>query len=240
MTNAVVLNNVTHKDLRVVRRHSPALNEPLNMTLALPFEFRSLQHEYPLVFIRNDTTHTYQAVALLGFEQQENLYLNELGWDASYIPLMIERQPFLIGMQPAADNSAAHPVLLIDMDSPKVSEHDGEPLFLPHGGHSEYLQQVTDILATIRERESETQVFYDLLARYELLEPFFLDVTLDNQTKHRLTGYYTINEERLSTLPTEAIAELHQQNVLPLLYYVLASHSNFRSLIDRKQAASRG
>lgn len=239
MTNAVVLNNVTHKDLRVIRRHSPALNQPLNITLALPFEFRSLQHEYPLVFIRNDTTHTYQAVALLGFEQQENLYLSEHGWDASYIPLMIERQPFLIGMQPSADSSSANPLLLIDMDSPKVSEHEGERLFLPHGGHSDYLQQVTDILATIRERENETQAFYNLLARYELLEPFFLDITLSNQAKHRLTGYHTINEERLSTLPAEAITELHQQGILPLIYYVLASHSNFRSLIDRKQAVSR-
>ena len=54
MANPVALNNIAHKDLRIVRQHTPALNESLMITLALPFEFRRLQHEYPIVFYKDE------------------------------------------------------------------------------------------------------------------------------------------------------------------------------------------
>ena len=36
---------------------------------------------------------------MFGVEEGENLFLDEKGWNASYIPLNIMRQPFLIGFQ---------------------------------------------------------------------------------------------------------------------------------------------
>ena len=236
MANPVALNNIAHKDLRIVRQHTPALNESLMITLALPFEFRRLQHEYPIVFYKDERKQSFHAVALLGLQQNENLYLTEAGWDASYVPLMIERQPFLIGMRGPDEQGESQPVLLVDLDSPKVSEVEGEPLFLPHGGHSEYLQQVTNILNAIREREAETAAFHQALIEHDLLESFFLDISLDGTDKHRLAGYYTINEDKLRELEDSAVLRLHHSGMLQLIHFVLASQANFAGLIERKRA----
>ncbi len=235
MSNPVALNSVTHKDLLIIREHNSKLNETTMMVLALPFEFRRLQHEYPIVFYK-DECQQFHAVALLGLEQNENLYLSESGWDANYVPLMIERQPFLLGMREPDQNGERQPVILVDMDSPKVSDVEGERVFLPHGGHSDYLQYVSDVLAAIREREQETLAFHQALVRHELLESFFLDVSLHGDDNHRLSGFYTINEERLAALADDAIIELQRSGMLALIHYVLASQANFADLIERKKA----
>ncbi len=235
MTNPVVLNNVTHKDLRINTRHTRQNTETQMIALALPFEFRSLQHEYPIVFYQ-DEQQRFHAVVLLGLEQSENLYVTDEGWEARYVPLMIQRQPFLIGQRPADESGERQTVLLVDTDSPKLSDTEGEPLFLPHGGHSEYLQQITDILSAIQERDQETLAFINTLLEYELLENFYLDVNLSDGSKHRLNGYYTINEDKLRALNNEQVIHLHQSGMLQLIHFVLASQANFAGLIEKKQA----
>lgn len=235
MPNPVVLNNVTHKDLKINPVHNSQNTESLMIALALPFEFRSLQHEYPIVFYK-DEKQQFHAVVLLGLEQNENLYVNQFGWDASYIPLMVQRQPFLIGQRPANDDGERQTVLLVDTDSPKLSHTEGEPLFLAHGGHSAHLQKVTDILSAIQEREQETRAFINTLTEYELLESFYLDVDMGNDSKHRLNGYYTINEDKLRTLTDAQVLHLHKTGMLALIHFVLASQANFAELIDKKRA----
>ena len=54
---------------------------------------------------------------MFGFDQQENLFLSVSGWDANYIPLTIQRRPFLIGFQEQNINGVVErePVVHIDM-----------------------------------------------------------------------------------------------------------------------------
>ena len=63
-----------------------------------------------------------------------------------------------------------------------------------------------------------------------------LDVGLDDGSQNRLAGFYTINEDRLAGLSGDVIAKLHAGGHLHPIYMVLASLSNFRALIDRKNA----
>ncbi|QJR81366.1 SapC family protein [Alteromonas pelagimontana] len=236
MANPELLNNVTHKDLRVIREHNAQLNEHTMMALVFPFEFKSLQHEYPIVFRKDPQTSEFSAVALLGLEDNENLYLQNDSWDASYIPLMIERQPFMIGMKSLEVDGEIRPepVILIDLDSPKVSKTQGEPLFLPHGGTSDYLEHISSLLSTLRERETETRIFIDALVKHDLLESFFLDIEMPNQQTQRLAGFYTINEDNLAQLTANAVSDLHQKGILQPIYMTVASMVNFADLITRK------
>lgn len=237
MANPTLLNNVAHKDLKVQREHNSQLNETTMQALAFPFEFKSLQNEYPIVFRKDPSTGQFQSVVLLGLEDNENLYLNEQGWQAKYVPLMVERQPFLIGIQAIELNgvSTTEAVVLVDMDSPKVNTIQGEALFLAHGGNSPYLEHIHSILHAMHERQDETQAFIDALLKYQLLESFYLDVELANQQSHRLMGYYTINEDKLADLPPPAVVELHQSGILQTIYMVVASLVNLGHLIDLKQ-----
>jgi hypothetical protein len=74
------------------------------------------------------------------------------------------------------------------------------------------------------------------LQEHELLESFVLDVGLDDGSQNRLAGFHTINEDRLAALGGDAIARLHAAGHLHAIYMVIASLSNFRQLIERKNA----
>src|SRR6056300_443022 len=101
MAKIKLLNNIDHKDLKVRIERSAELGDNVWFTPTFPQEFRSVQNQYPIVFTKNEQIGQFQAVALLGFEIGENLYLDDNGWNARYIPLSVMRQPFLIGYQDA-------------------------------------------------------------------------------------------------------------------------------------------
>uniref|UniRef100_UPI0025F8E060 SapC family protein n=1 Tax=uncultured Caulobacter sp. TaxID=158749 RepID=UPI0025F8E060 len=96
--NRVLLNNVDHADLRVIVSYGVAYGDALNQVLVLPTEFEAVQREYPIL-IRKDAAGAWQAVALLGLDRDENLFLDETGWNARYVPAVQRRGPFSIALQ---------------------------------------------------------------------------------------------------------------------------------------------
>jgi hypothetical protein len=236
MANPVLLNNVDHKDLRVITRHGRDLDESHPFVPTFAAEFRLLQAHYPIIFRKETDAHPFEPIALLGFEADENLFLEDQAWDASTIPLLVDRLPFLIGRD--GDELMIH----IDLDSPRISKTEGEPIFLPHGGMSPYLENVNSMLLTVHQGMESNAAFIEALVKHDLIEGFSLDVTLDDGSQNRLGGFYTINEDRLAELDAAALDSLHKAGWLAAIYFQLASLSNFRALIDRKNArrAARG
>ena len=236
MANHALLNNVDHKNLKIITTRSADLGDNVMSTMTFPNEFRSVQAHYPIFFSKQPDTGQFQALAVFGFEEGENLFLDENGWDASYIPLTIERQPFLIGFQSGASAGEQKTVIHIDMDSPRISETEGEAVFLEHGGLTEYLQHITSVLQTIHEGFEKSQAFIDALLKHDLLESFTLDVELNDGSKYRLAGFYTINEGKLIEVDGESLARLNHDGHLQPIYMAIASLSNIRDLIDRRNA----
>jgi hypothetical protein len=234
MANHAPLNNVDHKNLRVVTTRGAAYGDAVMSALTFPAEFRDLQACYPIVFAQ-DGKGGYDAIALLGFEQGENLFLGPNGWDAPTIPLTIERQPFMIG-RGGSDELSVH----IDLDSPRVRAGgiEGEALFLTYGGTSEYLERISSVLRTIHDGLQASRAFVGALVELELIESFVLDVELDDGSQNRLAGFYTINEDRLAKLSGEQLARLHAQGWLQAIYMAVASLAQFRGLIQRKNRAN--
>lgn len=230
MANPVLLNNIEHKDLRVITRHGKGLGDSHPYVPTFAGEFRLLQAHYPIVFSKPAEDQPFEPVALFGFENDENLFLTESGWDASTIPLLVERLPFLIGKH--GEELMIH----IDLDSPRISKTEGEPLFLEHGGMTPYLENVNSMLITVHQGMESNAGFIEALVKHELLESFALDVQLDDGSQHRMTGFSTIHEENLNKLDAATLDSLHKQGYLAAIYFQLASLSNFRALIDRKNA----
>lgn len=233
MPNPVLLNNVQHKDLRVLTERSAALGDDVMFALTFPAEFRTLQAHYPIVFRKSDDATSFEPVALFGFEQGENLFLKYAGWDAAEVPLLVERQPFLIGRD--GDELLVH----IDVDHPRVGTHEGEPLFLEYGGITPYLERINSVLLTIHQGLQTVPGFIGALLEHDLLESFVFDIELDDGSQNRLAGFYTIHEERLAALDGAALGRLHRSGYLQPIYMVIASMSQFRALIARKNAARR-
>ena len=234
MPNPVLLNNIDHKDMRIISGHGAAWGDNVMFALALPSEFRDLQAHYPIVFRKSDDGLSFEPVALFGFQEGENLFLQAGGWDASYIPFTILRQPFLIGI--------AGPELMVhvDLDSPRISSTEGEAVFLPHGGTTEYIERMNSMLLSIHQGLQSMQPFIAALLEHELLESFVLDVELNDGSQHRLIGFYTINEDKFNALGGAVLEDLMKRGYLQAIYMALASLSNFRALIERKNRVHVG
>jgi hypothetical protein len=247
MTRAVLLNNVDHRDLHVHTRRGAAFGDAVMAAPTFPAEFRSLQVHYPIVF-QATTTGSYQPLALFGLREGENLFLDGNGWDAHYVPLAITRQPFLIGRD--GDGLVVH----VDLDHPRVRRiGDGEggggadeapaddatPVFLPHGGTSPFLERITGTLSVLHQGMQSIPAFVDALREHNLLESFVVDMTDAGGQQHRLAGFHTIHEERLAALDGAALERLQRAGHLQPIYMVLASLSNLRALVARREARQR-
>ncbi len=231
MANYQLLNNIEHKDIKISVEKTSTLGNNQSYSVIFPFEFKLAQANYPIFFVK-DQEDNFVAIALHGFEEKENLFLTEQGWQADYIPLIVEREPFLIGFQGEKHN--LQPVIHIDMDSPRVSKEQGIDVFLPHGGNSEYINRISTILKSIHDNQEASQAFIDKLVELELIESFNLDIQLKNGSNNRLAGFYTINEDKLKILTAEQLAELNQSGMLNLIFMIIASHSQLTSLINKK------
>jgi hypothetical protein len=236
MTSHALLDNVTHKDLRVVRDYAKVQGYDVNVARVFPSEFVQLQAEYPLFFIRNKEAGGFEPIALLGFADKENLYLDENGWDAAYVPLSIERGPFLIGFQEQVVDGvpSRSPVVHIDLDHPSISETEGERVFLPHGGESPLLERISSVLMTIHQGHEAAKSLSEMLVGLELIESLSLGVELRDGSQENLKGLYTINEDKLQGLNASALEALHRKGHLRDVYMMLASLPNMSRLIERK------
>lgn len=238
MSQHVLLNSIDHKDLKVNTSRSAALGDNVWFSVTFPQEFRSIQAHYPIFFHKDSATGQFYSMALFGFQQDENLFLSDAGWSASYVPLSVRRQPFLIGQQTVREDGVERQqrVIHIDIDHPRVSQTEGEALFLPYGGNTPLLDEVGEMLEVIHHGLIDSQRFIDALIEHELLESFTLDIELDNGKKHQMIGFYTINENTLATLSADTLATLHQQGYLQAIYMALASQSKVRDLLNLKNA----
>lgn len=241
MSQYQLLDNLTHKDLRVLTHFGTELGDPTGLVPVWPTEFAEVQREYP-IFFRKDEAGGFQAVALLGFDSGENLYIEGDRWNASYLPGAIARGPFLIGFQEerVGGELRREPVIHVDLQHPRVSrDGSGAAVFLPKGGHSPYLDHVITVLRGINDGAGAANAMYAELDGLGLFQPTDLDVQFDDGHGARLTGLYAIDRERLSTLDAEQLHRLHRSGLLEGVYLVLSSLYNMRRLIAEKQRRLR-
>ena len=237
MTRHVMLNNIAHKDLRVMTRFGAELGHNVATVLTFPTEYANIQREYPIFFRRDAATGDYHSVALLGFEKNENLFLEEGRWNAAYIPGMIARGPFLIGFQEQqiGGEVRTEPVIHVDLDDPRISYTEGEPVFLPQGGNSPYLDHIASILRGIRDGIEISKAMFAAFTSLELIEPVRLEIKLTATDGYDITGLYTVSRQKLAALDGAALESLNRQGFLEGAFLVLASMGNVQRLMAMKQ-----
>lgn len=216
----------------------PDLGDGVSACLTVPAEFRRLACEYPILFRYDPVQRKFGSLALFGFEDGENLFIENGRWDASCRPFAMAVQPFLVGRpRDGHGPSQVH----VDMGHPRIAA-DGEGLavFDEAGQPTPYLEEVAGMLGALDEGYRASDEFYAALDRYDLLEPFSMDVTLEGGAVHRMVGYHLINEEKLRALEPAVLAELHGADQLEPIYMALASLGNLGKLVRRKNQRVNG
>jgi hypothetical protein len=126
MTAPARLDNVEHAALKLRRGHGARFGEAVNQVAVFASDFDEVQREYPILFARGPDG-SLQGVAILGFDRDENLFLDGERWDAAYVPALLRRGPFTLGM------AGGEPAVHVDLSHPRIAapDEDGVPLFKP-------------------------------------------------------------------------------------------------------------
>lgn len=213
MTQIVPLNRVAHKSLKVDSRASAAYGDNQRFAHVVVSEFPQLVVHYPVLFAKDPQTGEFHCGAMLGFEEGENLFLEEWRDLQFYRPLGLQRVPFY----------ARGPEVAIDLDHPRVGVEDGKPLFTEQGHPTRYLQSIIWAFQDLKPGIEVTRHFIARLLELKLIEPVEIEVEFDDGRIINCEGLYTVNQETLSTLPDAAVIELFRRGYLRLCHYMISS-----------------
>lgn len=238
MSNHQILNPADHGTLRVHVEPGARYGDDVMAALAVPTEFRRLATDYPILFRYDPEQQSYSALALFGFEHGENLFLDGDRWDAAAKPMAMAIRPFLVGRGQAGEGAAQ---VHIDLDHPRIATGgEGVRLFDDAGRPTPLTERMAGMLGDLDDGYRASADFFAALDRYDLIEPFSMDVTLEDGAQQRLVGYSLINEDKLQALEPGAIAELHAAGHLMPMFMALASLGNLSKLVRRRSERGRG
>ncbi len=232
MSQYEVLDKEKHRHLRIKTGFGADLGDAVMYAMTFPMEFRDIQSCYPILFTKDPNTGGFLAVAVMGFDSNQNLFLNDGAWDAPYVPAMIQRQPFLIATSGKDDDKP--PVVSLDLEQARVNDADGEALFDDAGEPSEFLSQKIALLDKLHRGLQHGEGFIDTLLQHQLLEQITLDIGFNDGEKKTLEGLYCIAEEQLYQLGGDVLEALNRAGFLQPVFMAVASLSRMRDLIDRR------
>jgi hypothetical protein len=160
-------------------------------------EFPHAMHSYPIVFTSREPL---AAVAVLGLEDNDNLFVGEDGkWrEGHYVPAYVRRYPFLFLKQPEKNEL----VLCIDEASGLLTQ-SSERLIFEDG---EPTQLVRDALAFCRDFNEQTiksAAFVGELAKSGLLVPNQAQIGLAAGREMTLHGFQIVDEAKFNALPDD-------------------------------------
>lgn len=236
---AVLLDPIAHRYLHVRADVGAAYGDGVMAALTVPDEFRHVQGHFPILFRKEDGADDFMALAMLGLERGENLFLKGDQWDAAYRPWSLAVQPFLVGR--ASDDEATAQVH-IDLASPRLSaaEAGTMALFDDAGEVTPFLDQKVQLLSALDGGMQTQAGFFAALQEYDLLQPLTLAFTLADGCARELSGYHIINEQALMELDGADAARLHAEGYLQPIYMAMASLSQMAKLVDRKNQSLIG
>jgi hypothetical protein len=182
------------------------------------------------VFVEDKQNDIFKPVVLFGFEEGENLFIDdENKWQSSYIPAIIRRYPFAL----AKTDEDGRFSVCIDEESEFVNETEGQDLFDSEGKAAEVMERVKKYLAELQQMDTFTEEFCKFLSQKNMFTPLNMKVKVGNEIKN-ITGAYIINEERLNALSDETFLDMRTKKYIPVIYSHLSSLSQIERLMSFK------
>jgi len=231
----VLLDNEQHQDVRVDTRAAREYGDLVNRALVLSSEFGDAAREFPVLLYKDAGADRYAAHAILGFDKDENLFIEDDRWVSRYVPASMARGPFSLGFLQRDEGEAGtvDVKVMIDDDDPRVGS-DGQALFLELGGESPFLEKIKTVLRTIDAGMRSDAVFYPQLLEMGLLEQVNIRITLDDDKQYEFADYFSVDREKLAALTEDQLATLNRSGTLGLVFLLSSSVANFQHLIRRR------
>lgn len=221
-----------HKDLSVKTGATYRFAKNVNSVPLTAIEFGQAAAEYPIVFA--GTGEAVMPAVILGAQQTENLYIDEAGaWQGRYVPAFVRRYPFVFSTDKAAKNFILH----IDESFEGCNrEGRGERLFDNDGQQTQYLRSTLSFLQDYQARFQRTREYCDRLKSLGLLQPMQAQFNLSSGERHSLSGFMTVDREKLKAISTEDLVTMFGNDELECTYLHLHSLRHFGNMVERMPA----
>ncbi|WP_163930106.1 SapC family protein [Paraferrimonas sp. SM1919] len=234
MSHLVQVNYDFHHHLKIDPTLAHLSAADVHLMPIVVQEFINIASQSPIVITKDGDTGQFGFSALLGFAEKQNLFFRDGQWQGLYLPLQIQRQPFFIE-QVSQENFA----VCINIDSPMiVSEHHNQQqlqrLFIDGGQESSYLSNAKQCLGQLLQGEIDNKNLMEALLEAQLIQPLSLEITFVDNSKTRLNGLYTIDQDKLAKLPDSKVNELHKAELLQPIYTMITSLGQMYRLIDKQ------
>jgi hypothetical protein len=162
MTNIVVLNSQSHRELRVQAEATAKFGDNQRFVPVVITEIPLLVTHYPVLFSKDADTGAFFCGAMLGIDEGENLFLKEGKGHEGYRPLNLQRAPFFV----SGDE------LAIDLDHLRISADKGQSLFDENGEPTPYLESIKAAFQQLKPGNEMTKRFIETLLKLNLLARF--------------------------------------------------------------------
>lgn len=225
MTNIVMLDSRSHRDLKVKAGPSAGLGDAQRFAAVIPGEFTQMATACPLFLSKDAETGAFYCGAMLGFDEGENLFLAGDAYHG-HRPLSLQRMPFF----------TAGTDIAVDLDHPRVGDPDGTEVFDSEGKATAYLESVAASLGQLRAGQEQGKAFIETLLKHDLIEAVDLDIAFDDGAHHHIQGLYTIAREPLDALGDDVVVELFRRGYLLLIHAMIISQKQLPALIERRNA----
>ena len=234
--NIQALDSNEHSKLKVKTdtAHIHASNQ--HMVPLVAAEFLAASTNFPIMFVKQQETGKFKSVALMGFEEGENVVFSQGKVNSTYVPVHFRRLPFAAGGNHSDDENM---VLCIDLNSELVSTTEGISLFDEQNKPTETTNKVSELLVDLIAREQATDSFVETLVEYDLLQVAELKVNLGDAGERKINGLYKVNEEALHSLSDEKVLALYKRKYFAAIYSHLASLSQIKRLLTLKSALDK-
>jgi hypothetical protein len=197
-----------------------------NSVLLAAAEFPRAMRSYPIVFTSREPR---AAVAVLGLEGNENLFVSEDGrWrEGEYIPAYVRRYPFIFLEHPDKKELT----LCVDEASGLLTQSDDHLLF-EAGEPTQLVRNALNFCREFHDQTLASAAFVAELARRELLVPNEARIRLNSGKEMTLRDFQIVDEAKFNALPDDVFLDWRRRGWLPLVYAQLMSMASWARLVE--------
>ena len=236
MANFVAIKADKHQNLKVSQKRNLAHVANQHIITITAAEYAQASASFPIVLVKNPDSPRYRSVAMLGMEAGENLFFQDEKWSALSVPQSIGMAPFALGLDPDKENTLT---ACVDVDSEFVGEDKELALFEAEGKESELLTNVQNSLGRLYENEKMTENFIKELEENDLLQELELKIDLSTGEKKKLTGLFTVNEDKIKALADDKVLDFHKRGLFVPIYAMLGSLAQMNRLVQLRNLTGK-
>jgi hypothetical protein len=222
----------THRVVLLPARMTPPAFHKLTALPLSSVEFAAAARDHPIAFVSGNGKN-FTAMAILGLENQSNLFLDADGaWDVGvYLPAYVRRYPFCMTRVMVSGHERPERIACVEKHA--ITDH-GEVLHDEKGNPLPAWEARKKLLFEYEADIARAEDMCRTLAGLDVLETFTMQALPNSGAPLTMTGMYRVSEQKLNELPADKLKELAQSGALARIYCHLLSLANFARLLDRR------